>query len=94
MVYIKREIERELIKWLESREIIAIRGARQSGKTTLLMRTKEILNNNNVDDDRIHYISFEDDIIRLKFEENVKEFIELIHKRCREKIEIDIRLLF
>ena len=84
MVYIKREIERELIKWLESREIIAIRGARQSGKTTLLMRTKEILNNNNVDDDRIHYISFEDDIIRLKFEENVKEFIEF-HLTSKKK---------
>ena len=84
MVYIKREIERELIKWLESREIIAIRGARQSGKTTLLMRIKEILNNNNVDDDRIHYISFEDDIIRLKFEENVKEFIEF-HLTSKKK---------
>ena len=84
MVYIKREIEHELIKWLESREIIAVRGARQSGKTTLLMRIKEILNNNNVDDDRIHYISFEDDIIRLKFEENVKEFIEF-HLTSKKK---------
>lgn len=84
MVYIKREIEHELIKWLESREIIAVRGARQSGKTTLLMRIKEILNNDNVDDDRIHYISFEDDIIRLKFEENVKEFIEF-HLTSKKK---------
>ncbi len=84
MVYIKREIEPELIKWLESREIIAVRGARQSGKTTLLMRIKEILNNDNVDDDRIHYISFEDDIIRLKFEENVKEFIEF-HLTSKKK---------
>lgn len=84
MVYIEREIEHELIKWLESREIIAIRGARQSGKTTLLMRIKEILNNNNVDDDQIHYISFEDDIIRLKFEENVKEFIEF-HLTSKKK---------
>jgi len=76
MVYIKREIEKKLEQWLDSREILAIRGARQSGKTTLLMRIKDILKNKGVDKERIHYISFEDDITRIKFEENVKEFIE------------------
>ena len=76
MIYIERELEKEIEKWLNSREIIAIRGPRQSGKTTLLMRIKEKLNNNGVDDDRIYYINFEDDLERLKFEENPKEFIQ------------------
>lgn len=76
MVYIKREIEREIEKWIESREIIAIRGPRQCGKTTLLMRIKEILKNRGVEEECIHYVNFEDDLTKLKFEENPKEFIE------------------
>ena len=76
MVYIERDIEKEIQEWLESREIIAIRGPRQSGKTTLLMRIKEILKNKDVDEKNIHYISFEDYLTKLKFEEGVKEFIE------------------
>ena len=84
MVYIKREIEKEVERWLKSREIVAIRGARQSGKTTLLMRLKDILKNKGVDTKRIHYISFEDDLTRIKFEENVKEFIEF-HLTSKKK---------
>lgn len=75
-MYVERDIEKDVEKWIESREIIAIRGPRQSGKTTLLMRIKNILKTKGVDDGRVHYINFEDDLIRLKFEENVKEFIE------------------
>jgi len=76
MVYIERDIEKEVEKWLDSREIIAIRGPRQSGKTTFILRIKEILKGKGVEDERIHYISFEDDLVRLKFEEGVKEFLE------------------
>ena len=76
MEYVKREIEEKLEQWLDSREILTIRGARQSGKTTILMRIKDILKNKGIDEDRIHYISFEDDITRIKFEENPKDFIE------------------
>lgn len=76
MVYIKRELETEIKKWLGSREILAIRGARQSGKTTLLKRIRDVLKNKNVNKERIHYISFEDDLTRIKFEEDPKEFIE------------------
>jgi len=76
MIYIERDIEKEVEKWLDSREIIAIRGPRQSGKTTLLLRIKDILKNKGIEEERIHYISFEDDLTRLKFEEGVKEFIE------------------
>ena len=76
MNYIKREIEGELLRWLESREILAIRGPRQSGKTTTLTKLKDALIGGGVDEHRIHYVNFEDDIIRLKFEENPKEFVQ------------------
>ena len=76
MPYIKRDIENKIETWLEEREIIAIRGPRQSGKTTLLKRIIEILNNKKIDENNIHFFSFEDDITRLKFEKNPKEFVE------------------
>ena len=76
MVYIKRDLEEEIKKWLESPEILAIRGARQSGKTTLLKRVKDLLKNKDVSEENIHDINFEDDITRIKFEEDPKEFIE------------------
>lgn len=84
MVYIKRELETDIQKWLDSREIIAIRGARQSGKTTLLKRTKEMLKDKDIKEENIHYINFEDDLTRIKFEENPKEFIEF-HKTTNKK---------
>lgn len=76
MVYIKRNIEVKIEPWLDSREILAIRGARQCGKTTLLKQIKIMLQNKGIDEKRIHYTSFEDDLERIKFEEDVKEFIE------------------
>lgn len=76
MIYIEREIEKEVKKWLEDREIIIIRGPRQAGKTTLLERTKEILHSKGVDEKSIIYISFEDDIKRLKFEGDPTEFVK------------------
>jgi len=75
MTYIKRDIEDKIMKWLEEREILAIRGPRQSGKTTMLKRIQEYLIKGGIPESRIHYITFEDDLIRLKFEENPKEFI-------------------
>jgi len=76
MVYIERDVESTIESWLKEREIIAIRGPRQSGKTTLLKRLRTKLLHKNVDKERVHFISFEDDITRLKFEENPKEFIQ------------------
>ncbi|MBI2675509.1 MAG: ATP-binding protein [Candidatus Aenigmarchaeota archaeon] len=76
MAYIEREVEKEIGKWLDSREIVAMRGPRQCGKTTLLMRIAEMLKSRGVDESRIHYTNFEDDLAKMKFEENPKEFIE------------------
>lgn len=81
MVYIERELEEHIFKWLDSREILAVRGPRQSGKTTLLKRIKEKLVSNEVDPNNIVNITFEDNLIRLKFEENCNEFIRSYTKK-------------
>jgi len=75
MAYVEREIEKDLGRWLEEREMLAIRGPRQSGKTTLLERMKEMALSRGIDEKQIHYISFEDDLVRLKFEKDAKEFV-------------------
>ncbi len=76
MVYIRRDLEKEFEKWIEEREILVIRGARQAGKTTLLMRIREKLLEKGVNDKNVVYVSFEDDISRIAFEENPRKFIE------------------
>src|SRR3989344_1595459 len=75
MVYIKREIENEVFKWIDSKEIIAIRGTRQCGKTTFLKKISETLIQKRVSKENIHLISFEDDFEKEKFEKNPKEYI-------------------
>ncbi|MBI2632039.1 ATP-binding protein [Candidatus Pacearchaeota archaeon] len=75
MTYIQRDIEKDIENWIEEREIIAIRGPRQAGKTTLLMRIKEKLFNKRINEKNIIYLSFEDDLLRIAFEENPKKFV-------------------
>lgn len=43
MEYFERELLQELKKWMDRREILAIKGPRQSGKTTLLEMLKDWL---------------------------------------------------
>jgi len=76
MVYITREIEKKVFDWLNEREIIAIRGPRQSGKTTLLKRIEEYLKKSGTNENNISYITFEDDLMRIEFEKNPKNFIK------------------
>ncbi|OYT43517.1 MAG: hypothetical protein B6U88_00835 [Candidatus Aenigmarchaeota archaeon ex4484_56] len=66
MEYYPRKIEEKLDKWLKRREIILIKGPRQSGKTTLLLHLNEKLNGN--------YVTLEDEDIKLSLENNPKEF--------------------
>ncbi len=76
MKYINRDIEKDVIKWLDSREIIAIRGPRQSGKTTLIKWIAKSLSNKGINESQLHYINFEDDLLRIKFQESPNEFIK------------------
>ena len=77
MKYIKRLLLEEIKKWIDRKEIIAIRGPRQSGKTTLLNMLREWLENEKkIDPDHITYITFEDRGQVDAFSLEPREFIE------------------
>ncbi|MBD3204206.1 AAA family ATPase [Candidatus Woesearchaeota archaeon] len=65
-MYVKREIKRKFEKIKDSYNIIAVVGARQSGKTTFL---KEQIKSINAD-----YLLFDDPDIRELFESDIKKF--------------------
>jgi uncharacterized protein len=72
-MYIKRKIEGKIFQYLKSPEIIAIIGSRQCGKTTLLKRICDKVDDSN-------FVSFESiDILEL-FEKNTAGFIDLYVK--------------
>lgn len=73
--YIEREIEKKIYSFLKDREIIVIRGSRQSGKSTLLRKIALHLQNK-YRKENVVLVDFEDEIEKLKFEENPKKYIE------------------
>lgn len=66
MEYYPRKIEKKLEKWLHRKEVILVKGPRQSGKTTLFLHLKERFGGN--------YTTLEDETVLKTFEENPKEF--------------------
>ena len=66
-MYIERKLEGVISTYIKDREILAIIGPRQSGKTTLLKKIKDQLPNS-------IYINFEDREELALFEERLKEF--------------------
>ncbi len=77
MTYIKRDIEEEINKYLHTKEIIAVVGSRQCGKTTLI---ENILKNLEKKSRKISKVSF-DSVKELQlFENDIDSFIELYVK--------------
>jgi len=68
MEYYPRKIEEKLDKWLGRREVIVIKGPRQSGKTTLLLHLSEKLSG--------RYVTLEDDEMLRALENAPKEFAD------------------
>jgi len=73
-MYIKRDLEEKIEKYIKTPEIIAIFGPRQVGKTTLLKEIYKRVNNP-------IYLTFEDIEIKTIFEEDIKSFIKLYVER-------------
>ena len=73
-MYIKRFLEEELNKYLGKKEIIAIVGPRQSGKTTLIRHFYENLKN-------AVFLDFEDRQTLELFNEDIESFIVLYAKK-------------
>ena len=72
---IKRKIWAEIEKWMKEREIIIIKGPRQSGKTTTLKYLQSKYSG--------VYLTLEDDEVRNAIKRNPKEFIQ---RHLKEKI--------
>ncbi|MCL5095075.1 MAG: ATP-binding protein [Candidatus Marsarchaeota archaeon] len=91
MKYIKRLLLDEIKKLIERKEIIAIRGPRQSGKTTLLkMLIEWIKAEKHVNEDHIVFVTFEDRDELDSFSQNPKDFIlQYIKDNSKHYILID-----
>jgi predicted AAA+ superfamily ATPase len=73
IMYINRSLEAKINKYLKTPEIIAVTGARQVGKTTLLQQIHQRLDNS-------LFITFEDVSYRQMFDTDIEAFIELYIK--------------
>ncbi|MDG7019959.1 MAG: AAA family ATPase, partial [Nitrososphaerota archaeon] len=61
MTFIERTLLGDLKTWVDRREILAVKGPRQSGKTTLLKRLAEWLRDEKgVDEAHVVYVTLED----------------------------------
>ena len=76
MEYFSRNLMVELKKWIDRKEIYAIKGPRQSGKTTLLKMLQEwLLSEQNIKPENIIFLTFEDRDILDKFSSDAQEFV-------------------
>lgn len=73
MVYVERNLEKDLLRYIDSKEIIAVIGARQCGKTTLINNLLEKQKNRK----KIETINFDNQKILQLFETDIDSFIEL-----------------
>lgn len=73
-MYIDRFLEKKLRKYLNKREIIAVVGARQCGKTTLLRHIFKDLGN-------AIFLDFEDRETLELFNEDIKSFVDIYVKK-------------
>lgn len=85
--YFSRILFEELKRWIKRREILAIKGPRQSGKTTLLLMLQDyLLNEKKINPKNIIFLTFEDWEILEKFSKSPKEYIRsFIGDRKNEK---------
>lgn len=89
---ITRRLFSELIELIDRKEVFAIKGPRQAGKTTLLKMVQTwLLEEKKIKQENIIFLTFEDDEILNKFSTDPKEYIEkiLIGKTDRVYIFID-----
>ncbi len=81
MEYYPRKIEEKMDRWIKRREVILLKGPRQSGKTTLLLHLKEKHGGN--------YVTLEDEEMLATFEKTPKEFVKRFLNKKRTLLFID-----
>ena len=72
MIY-KRKISAEILKFIDSDDVIVLHGARQVGKTHILLWLKEYLEKRKED---VYYIDLEDSRYKAILDRGVSEFID------------------
>lgn len=83
--YIERDLEKTINPFLEDREIIAIRGPRQSGKTTLMGKIADFLAIKHRPDSVI-FKTFEDELEKSKFTTNPRQYLEFYLRGKKDKL--------
>jgi predicted AAA+ superfamily ATPase len=82
--YIEREIEKKILSFINDKEVIALCGPRQSGKSTLLRKIGLFLQEK-YGQDNVFFVDFEDEIEKLKFETDPKEYLKF-YLRKKNKV--------
>ncbi len=73
-----RKIAKIIKKWLPENEFIILNGPRQVGKTSLLKILMQELKNNNIPENRIFYLNFEEIQILEKINQNPENLLDYI----------------
>ncbi|MBI2327812.1 ATP-binding protein [Candidatus Curtissbacteria bacterium] len=73
--YIERDLEKTIFDFLDNREIIVVRGPRQSGKTTLLAKIAMSLQKKSPTA-HFEFVNLEDELEKQKIEKNPKQYLE------------------
>jgi len=71
--FFRRDVEASMLRWMERREAYAVKGPRQSGKTTLLRILEDVLRKKGVN---TVFLNFEDPDVLEAFEANPKEYVK------------------
>jgi hypothetical protein len=74
--YFQRDVSGSILKWMGRKEIIAIRGPRQAGKTTMVRHMMEEMQKSGTEEGRITFVTFEDLEMREKFSEDPAAFVK------------------
>lgn len=76
-MHIERNLTDRILKWIDRPEVIAIKGPRQAGKTTILHILKNrLLDRGNVTEDQVQIVNFERRRLLEQFESNPIQFVE------------------
>ncbi len=85
---IQRNIIPDIFKFIERKEILIIKGPRQSGKTTLLeMLTKKLIEERGVNPDNIIYLTFDNTPILKSFEKDPIPLIRSFTNKASELLQ-------
>ncbi len=91
-MYVPREIEGQVQKWMDEKEIIGILGPRQCGKTTMVKHLiDEMVSNDQLSESSATYLSLDDEMVRSRFMEDPMGFMEslLLHDEKKHLLILD-----